>query len=725
MKDYFTNNIVVTILILLLTINLTAADYYCNPALGKSTNSGLKESPWGKLEDVFKSGKTFAAGDKIYLLEGNHGSVFVVGDNSKYVKIIGFKGAVVDKLSFGNETAVAKKWTISDVAIVNDEEAIYISANSSKIKLNNISISSSKTFIKLSKDEILSNKSIGVNILGSNCKVENISIFNKNIGIFNTGNGNQFKNNVITNFSGIAISTVGDGNSFDHNLIQESFQVSDKNNIAILISSDNKDVKIKNNIFRANQIINFKQYNRENIGQLDGVISDIDVENTIIENNVVITNSVSAMVLPLIHNSKIVNNTIANPYFGIVLVDKKNIYATISIGSTEREESVNVIIRNNIADDISFANVKGIEDHNVKLGSSVVEYDKNFFSWAKFDFSLTASSAGLNKGTLEGAPKYDINSVPRSIGNFINVGAFEYGKIDESNEELIVIVDPRDRELRSKGKDDWDGQPQIRVGGSGQDFDGVAVFPFQLPLLPGGKKIVEADFSAYMIKIDNRPEGNLDVYGLPFKVKDKFWVIPHEMFYQGDYGQDLTARPIQRGIADGSSITGTTKLNSAGKLGLKGYLNTSYSAGATTNDFVFIRLNPSSKDVTPFHRWIFQGGNSEKDKHKAKLYLTIGYPELNKEGVVVKEIKNTLVLSSNILKEGKIDLRFYGFKEGESVKVKLLSYKGEVIFEKEITSDKVKGVYVEAINEKPIAVGKYFIEYTVEGKSKKQTALVW
>ena len=720
-RNYFK----VLLLLLTLSVSVDASEYYCDPIKGSSNNVGSQDSPWGKLEDVFKTSKTFEAGDIIYLLEGNHGDVSIIGANSKYVKIIGLDGAELNSLTFGNATTPSQKWSISNIIITNDDLGIYISANSSRIKITEVSIFGINSPIAMSKTELLSLKSVGLLVDGSNCKFENNNISGKEIAINNLGNKNKFKNNVISDFTKSGILTKGINNTIENNLIKESFQVNDISNIAIQIGNEGESLVVKNNIFRANYILNFKKYNRQFIGQLDGIVSKQSIENSIFENNVIVTNSVQGISLPLINNSKIYNNTLVNPYFGIVLNDKNNIENSIIVGSDKSPESVNVILRNNIANAYVLKNVTGVEDHNIKLNVDVKDYDKNFFSWAKFDFSLIESSSALNKGTFEGAPKTDANFVSRKLGNFINIGAYEYGKIDESNKELVIIVDPRDRELRSKGKDDWDGQPQIRVGGSGTDFDGVAVFPFQLPLLPGGKKIISADFSAYMIKIDNRPNGNLDVYGLPFKPKDKFWVVPHEMFYQGSYGQDMTARPIQSAIADGSSISGTTTLNDAGKIGLKGYLNTSYEAGANTGDFVFIRLNPSVKDVTPFNRWIFQSANTEKVKHKAKLYLTVGYPELNNEGVVFKELKNTVVASSNLISNGKFDLRFYGFEEGTNLKVKLYSYNGDIVFENDFTSVQVANVFIESVNNNFLPTGKYILEYEVKGTKKKQSVLLW
>lgn len=701
------------VIIVFSSINIFATDFYCDIKKGNVNNIGSKDKPWGKLEDVFASGKTFQGGDKIHLSKGNHGNIIIVGVNAKYVKIIGGNQTFINSIKFGNKDTKTAKWSLENVEIVNDNIGIYISDNSRKIKINSVYI--------INKTKSNKTTSIGIEVRGDKCKIESCNISGKLVSIKNSGSMNLFANNVITNFYKNGILSSGDNNTFENNLIKESYQKT-HDNIAILIDNINRDTTVvKSNIIRANQIINFQKYNRDFIGQLKGIVSKVRLDNCILENNLIITNSKTGIYTPSINNSKVVNNTLANPYFGIVLIDKKNIENSIMIGHENSPKSTNVIVRNNIANNYVFENLTGIEDHNIKLEVNVKKYDKNFFNWAKFDFSLAESSMALNSGIVEAAPEKDANLVSRSLGNFINIGAFEYGKIDESNQKITIFGDEHDRELRSNGKDDWDGQPQIRIGGSGADFDGVGVFPFQLPLLPGGKKIVSADFSAYMIKIDNVPNGDIDVYGLAYK--NNYWVT-HDMFYQGVYGQDLKARPIQSRIADGNSISGTTTLDEKGKLGLKAYINTAYSAGAKTGDFIFIRLNPSEDDVTPYHRWIFRSANTENNKEKAKLYLTIGYPELNKPDAKFNKMENMLVVSPNVIDDGKVNLRFYGI-ENENLKIKFYTYRGSVVFEKQISKDEISNGFIESINDEKLQTGKYIMEVVGDSFSKKQSMLVW
>ena len=48
------------------------------------------------------------------------------------------------------------------------------------------------------------------------------------------------------------------------------------------------------------------------------------------------------------------------------------------------------------------------------------------------------------------------------------------------------------------------------------------------------------------------------------------------MYYQGTYGQDLKARPIQKDLADTGSFASLLKLDAKGQAGLKNYMETIY-----------------------------------------------------------------------------------------------------------------------------------------------------
>ncbi len=706
-------NIFLIILILFAGIqSLFATDYFCDPENGNIDNIGSQSNPWGSLASVFEEGKQFEAGDKIHLLSGDHGDVIVIGENTKYIKVDVVKGekAIVNSIVFGTDTATASRWSFSNIIFNNSskESVVFVHLNSTKIR-----ILSSKF---LSENE----SNVGIKINGSQCKVESNRFKNFKTAIIVSGQKNQVRNNRIEYFNKNAVEVSGDYNLFEYNLIKESVAKTISINSGFYLNDD----ALKGNVFRGNTIINFVSTQRDNLGKLNGIFSDISkISETIIENNVILSNSENGISLNgEVTNSKIVNNTVVNPYFGLDVLNSNEINTPIAIKIIGNENSTGLVIRNNLTNDLVFEKVKGLADYNLTLPVNVHDYDLCFQNWAKFDFSLSKNSRALNNGTSELAPKLDASLNKRSLGNFVNIGAFEFTKINESNQTFTIIAEVSDRQIHSKGKGDWDGQPQIRVGGVGEGIDGAGVFPFELPIIPGGKEILSVDFKVYLKKIDNKPQGGIDLYGLA--PKSNYWVA-EEMYYQGTFGQDLKARPIQNNYVGFKHFGGEVKAIKSGKEGLKSYINTVLENGSKAGDYIFLRMNPNARDVTDYNRWSFISANSDKiDKHP-KLEIKLGYPALSKIGEAqLKEIKNIIVSSSNPMDVGNVNLYFLGFENENPIELKLFTYKGKEVLKRALKfSEIVNGVFrTENLNAE---TGKYLLEYSIEGVTKKQTVFIW
>ena len=703
----------VLIVVLLFSIQTVfATDYYCDPTNGNNKNNGSKENPWGTLERVFADGKKMETGDVIYLLSGNHGDVIIIGENTKYIKIIGVEGQkpIINSVVFGTDSAKAIRWTLTNVTIEKsvNSNAVFIHPNSAKIRL-------------LSSEIVLNDKEItAIEIHGNQCKIENNMISNSDIGIKVVGQKNQIRNNKIVFFTKDAIQIAGNYNLFEYNLIKESVSFNKQINNGVLFDGET----LKGNVIRGNTVINFIKVSRENIGNLNGIFNGkSSLSETIIENNIIVINGDNGIALSgEISNSKIVNNTVVNPYFGLNINGSTKINSALAINIKGAGTSNNVIIRNNLANNIVLDKINGLADHNITLPVEVHEYDLNFKNWALFDFSLSENSKALNKGIAEFAPKFDASLNQRSLGNFVNVGAFEFTKINDANEKFVITAELTDRQVHSKGKADWDGQAIIRIGGSGEGIDGAGVYPFKLPLIPGGKEIISTNFITYYKNVDNKPTGGIDVYGLA--PKTNFWVT-NDMFYQGTFGQDLKARPIQNNYIDSETIPGTTALSAQGQIGLKNYINTIFETGSKAGDFIFLRLNPSAKDITDYHRWNFVSANSEKEERKPKLEITVGYPALNKGGAAnIKAIQNTIVASANPMKNGEVSLYFLGFEKNKNVKITLFTFKGIEVLNTNLQINDIKN-QVYRTKKLSVEPGKYILEYTVDAQTKKQTIFIW
>ncbi|MBF8149109.1 right-handed parallel beta-helix repeat-containing protein [Winogradskyella sp. F6397] len=689
-----------------------ATDFYCDPINGNTNNDGSKANPWGSLESVFEKGIEFKAGDVIFLLSGNHGNVKVIGQNEKYITISGLtdQNPTINSIIFGTEESPASKWIFSNITFNGafNSNTVFIHQNSSKIRLTE------NNFISNTKDDT------AIDVKGTQCKIESNVISHYKNGIIVSGEKTQIRNNRINFFSHNAITILADSNLLEYNLIKESIATDAEVNSGIYFT----EKETKGNIFRGNTIINFTKSNRAQIGVLNGIYGlKTIISESIFENNIVITNGKKGISLTgQLNNLKIVNNTVVNPYFGLNFTDKSETNAPLAIQIIGENDSSNLFIRNNLSNDVLFKNIKGIADYNLTLPVSVHDYDKCFNNWALFDFSLGPNSKALNSGTSDMAPNLDASQNKRSLGNFVNIGAFEYTKIDEANQVFEIPSEASDRQIHSKGKGDWDGQPQIRIGGVGENIDGAGVFPFKLPEIPGGKKILSANFKVYLSKVDNQPEGGIDLYALP--PKSNFWVT-EDLYYQGTFGQDVSARPIQNNFVDPNMYSGDIKTNNIGQKGLKDYLNTIFETETNSANYIFLRMNPNSKDVSDYNRWNFVSANGKKKENQPTLEITVGYPELNEGNISnIESIKNNIIIAPNSMHNGEFNVYFLGFKQGKTVQLKLLNFSGEQVFEQTINPSDLSDHVFRSENSK-LPTGKYLLEYTTEGETKKQIFFVW
>lgn len=692
--------------------SVCAKDFYCDPINGNVNNDGSKSSPWGTLESVFENGIKFSTGDVIYLLSGNHGDVGVIGENEKYINIKGFKGEkpVINSIVFGVNELKASKWTFTNITFSGETNS------------KTISISKNSTKIRLLESYIISNNNtnVAVEVNGAQCKIESNVISNYKNGICVSGEKNQIRNNRIEFFNNNAVEVLGNYNLFEYNLIKESVATDREINNGIYFY----EKEIKGNVFRGNTIINFVKPNRENIGLLNGIYGkNTSISESVFESNVVISNGENGISFTGdLNNLKLVNNTVVNPYFGLKFNEDGITNTPLAIKVFGENESSNIIIVNNLSNNVLVDNVKGVSDYNLTIPVSVHAFDECFKNWALFDFSLNKNSKALNNGNLVMASKLDASLNKRASGNFVNIGAFEYTKIDESNQVFTITSEESDRQIHSEGKGDWDGQPKIRIGGVAENIDGAGVFPFKLPVIPGGKKVISANFKVYLSNIDNKPEGGVDLYGLP--PKSNFW-ITEDMYYQGVYGQDIVARPLQNNFLSYDVYTGEVHTSISGRIELKNYLNTVIETGGKTGDYIFLRLNPNAKNVADYNRWNIVSTNSNKFDNRPELEITVGYPELNKNSEIsVEATRKKVILAPNPTSDGDICIYFLGFQHDEKIQINLFNFSGEKVFERNVKIPNLLNNVFRSENLN-LPTGKYLLEYLTDTQTKKQISFIW
>lgn len=677
------------ILSILFASSLQAKTYYCLPDKGKIENPGTKELPLPSLQKVLSSEFKLLPGDTLLLMSGNHGTPELKGINTNYIYIFAAPNQkpVITHLDIA-KTAATTKWHLKSITFLDEKythkELISFYKKSMFITIEQCYFFSEKNTDSWSIEDWKTKLQKGIKLEGSRHKIENNTFTNISTGISVNANNCTINGNKISSFTNFGILCLGNNNIFTYNLIKNLVYTGF--NAAAFKADNTKQAISKSNILLGNVIIDYTDYKMEHLAPLMGIVGfEGNYTNWIIENNLVVTDHWHGISFQGISNSLIINNTVIDPYLDTKYpnLDKENqskSFGPVRIWVSESDKgvkSINNRVVNNLASDYLLADSIGLISNNLKVRSSYSEMDEYFEKWDYLNFHLKDSSLAINAGNLQYAPKIDADGTKRPLGKTVNVGAYEYSYIQSGDQKLNIVAEQSDQELRSNNKKaDWLGQPLIRIGGTGANFDGVMVIPFALPPLPDGFVIKSAKFKVNLEKIDNSPKGSINLHGL---IARKSPNVLQTDYYQGDIMGDMNARPIQQDFL-GKLKGGKVETSKEGNAILADYLNSIYQSGAMGGDYVFLRLSPSSKDVEDYHRWVFSSANSDDFDKRPVLEVLIGRLDDNIEQ---QTLPKTIIVSPDILNDGNFSVNLIGFETKDIPfkivgKNKVVYYKGSI-----------------------------------------------
>jgi parallel beta-helix repeat protein len=416
-------NIVFSVVfILVLCRSGYATSYYSSPS-GSMTDSGTSvTSPWGRLQEVFSSGKTFLYGDTIYLMSGNHGYPVILGINTGDVVITAYKNnnPILNCIDFNG----ASHWILENVKVYNpssppkapilehpvyplsDNTLLRIMNKSSNITLSNCYICSIENSSAWTSNDWNYKAWNGVVVEGTcnNNTLNGCHIKNTNFALELSGsNYTTVINTLVENFCGDGIIP-GNNNIIEYNTIRDSYKTNGNHcDLA-------QGFSVTNLLFRGNKMIGRTpghssiETDCQGIGFFDGTF-----KNCIIENNLISVETYHGITIYNANNCKIINNTLIDMASG-GLVPWMNITGTGNI------------IRNNISS--SMNTIEGTTDHNiVVLRSKYISY---FVDPDNQDYHLKAGSPAINAGIDTDAPVTDLDKTERPQYALIDAGAYEY-----------------------------------------------------------------------------------------------------------------------------------------------------------------------------------------------------------------------------------------------------------------------------------------------------------
>ncbi len=428
----------------------TGRDYYCDPVNGLPSNPGTRTSPWRRLEEVFSTAQTFADGDVIHLLTGNHGSPVIKGALASGARTISAEAGQAPVLKGLRFAAAATHWTVDGV-LVSPQEADATLSNATLVQFDagatNDVLQNSQ--LRYAPDAIAStwdnaawikNSGTAVFVVGTNNQILGNKIRNTHVGIELTrtdsdGHGatdSLVRGNSVDHFWEDAYRARVSNCTFEYNSAVNSYAVvppgteGDPPHRDMLqsyrgypgfVSIDN--VVVRGNVFIARQGTRYGNvpfsydghYTIQGLSAFDGPYS-----NWTIENNVVMVEVGLAIGLLGMNDSKIVNNTVVPDALGtdseIRLTDRKD-------GTPSRSD----IVRNNLVHTLNIGAALGTQQSN-NLTIATGAYGTYFLGYAAGDVHLKQGSPAIGAGTLSDAPALDAAQLMRSAP--YDVGAYEF-----------------------------------------------------------------------------------------------------------------------------------------------------------------------------------------------------------------------------------------------------------------------------------------------------------
>lgn len=157
---------------------------------------------------------------------------------------------------------------------------------------------------------------------------------------------------------------------------------------------------------------------------------------------------------------------------------------------------------------------------------------------------------------------------------------------------------------------------RVDAGVGGND-NVVGVIPFALPVIPVGKRVKSAVLTINVTNNNSWVAVEYDVYALASRVTSE--VLPTD-FYAGPYNDDANATAIQQGLIVNGVGTGPFTMDAPSSINLADYINAEYTNGASSGEFMFVRVSANREDMPTWAHLQFDSADVAGD---TKPVLTV------------------------------------------------------------------------------------------------------
>ena len=433
--------------------------FYIDPVNGSMNGDGSLARPWSTLQAVVaanlinganKTTGAVHAGDLIYLLSGNHGSVTLSGANVQNTDFITIQAApqltpVLNQLTVTN----GSNWVFSGLSLTTPStipqhyHLAFLSGCSNIIFTRNKLSSASTVRGWTPQDWMTSVAYRGVYCSGNNITISYNTLYFVRFGITTEGDNVVVNGNLIDCFADDGIDFTSTNTVITRNSIINHYgHLNDGNHNDFIQGWPAGSEPLHNILIDRNTVLYstneypyiIPSFSSGIEGEIIQGISIFDgtTTNLTATNNVIVDSAYHGLAFYGLSNSVIANNTLYNS-----ATQYESWVGVFPQGSINPS---NVIVRNNLSPNFNLAKVGVTDDHNIAFipgsawshvaSETLVTDPTTIFvkfvpSTASFDFNLKTGSPAIGTGNSQYAPTIDILGRTRNPSK-MDIGAYSY-----------------------------------------------------------------------------------------------------------------------------------------------------------------------------------------------------------------------------------------------------------------------------------------------------------
>ncbi len=429
--------LMISFVILLTASPVLARDIFVAPSDIDESNApdGSRDRPWLSLAEAFRIGKP-SDGDRVVLLEGNHGSLNIRGlryDPPLVITSASQDRAHVDFIAVTSSSGIV----IQDLDVwprePGDLRAVASTTkDSTTIRFENLRIMSrpnaDQHYLRWSAQDWTGPwRTHGIRMDGADNIATGNTIFGIDFGITTTGPNSRILGNRVFGFSGDALRSLGDDTVISGNRVENCVKVNKNHDDGFQAwaprgKAAGSQSALSNLTITNNMILEWTGPSNhpllcrmQGIGMFDGPYRDVRITN-----NVIVVSAYHGISIHGGHGVIITHNTVvhSNPNSGenfpwIRVNDQK--------GGAPASD---LVVANNLA--MGYANATSAPLPPFRLTNAQITRPFPLFENAQeHDYRPRADSGVIDAGKSAYAPDHDIIGQPRPQGNAPDLGAYE------------------------------------------------------------------------------------------------------------------------------------------------------------------------------------------------------------------------------------------------------------------------------------------------------------